>query len=111
MGSVSSIGDIIILVYFTIIIIIGLWASLKQKNTSSGYFLAGKPLTWFVIGASLFASNISIAHLLVYDHIGMGHKALFLEHIPHLQSQFKNPIDTKDGHCQVPEAPGMSSVY
>lgn len=63
MDSVSAIDTIIILTYFVAIVIIGLWASRKQKNTSSGYFLANKSLTWSVIGASLFASNISTVHL------------------------------------------------
>jgi SSS family solute:Na+ symporter len=59
----SNIGvwDITILViYFGIILWIAKWAS-GNKEDSNGpvdYFLAGKNQGWFVIGASLFASNI-----------------------------------------------------
>lgn len=41
---------------------IGLWVSREkkgQKKNASDYFLAGKGLPWWVIGASLIASNIS----------------------------------------------------
>ncbi|WP_223551653.1 enolase C-terminal domain-like protein [Aestuariivivens sp. NBU2969] len=48
-------------------------------------------------------------HLVLYNHIGMEHKALFLEHIPHLQSYFKHPVSIKNGHYQIPDNPGMSS--
>lgn len=48
-------------------------------------------------------------HLVLYNHIGMEHEALFLEHIPHLQSYFKHPVIIKNGVYQVPQYPGMSS--
>ena len=63
MNSIETFDILIIIFYLIFIIIIGLWSSRKQKNTSSGYFLANKSLTWSVIGASLFASNISTVHL------------------------------------------------
>lgn len=63
MNSISSIDLVIIIIYILAIVFIGLWYSRKKKNTSEGYFLAGKSLTWSVIGASLFASNISTVHL------------------------------------------------
>jgi len=58
--------DYMILIgYFAIIFIIAFWTSLKEKSTSSSakYFLGGKNIGWFVIGASLFASNIGSEHL------------------------------------------------
>lgn len=48
-------------------------------------------------------------HLVLYNHVGMEHEALFLEHIPHLQTYFKNPVIIKNGVYQVPQTPGMSS--
>jgi len=48
-------------------------------------------------------------HMVLYNHIGMGHEALFLEHIPHLQQYFKNPVVIKDGVYQVPQVAGMSA--
>lgn len=63
MKTISSIDIAVVIIYLVAIIFIGLWYSRKKKNTSEGYFLAGKSLTWSVIGASLFASNISTVHL------------------------------------------------
>jgi len=43
--------------YFLILIGVVWWSS-KQQNTSEDYFLAGRNIGWFAVGASLFASNI-----------------------------------------------------
>ena len=58
-----SYGDYaVFLVYFVIVSLYGWWVY-KRKNksdgTSKGYFLAEGSLTWWAIGASLIASNIS----------------------------------------------------
>ncbi len=39
------------------------WWSARQQKSSTDYFLAGRNLGWFVIGGSLFASNIGSEHL------------------------------------------------
>ncbi len=51
--------------YFVLVFGIAAWATLKEKvnSSSSDYFLGGKNVGWFVIGASLFASNIGSEHL------------------------------------------------
>ncbi|XP_021360257.1 sodium/glucose cotransporter 4-like isoform X2 [Mizuhopecten yessoensis] len=36
----------------------------KEKNTVKGYFLAGRSMLWFPIGASLFSSNIGSEHFI-----------------------------------------------
>lgn len=48
-------------------------------------------------------------HLVLFNHISIGHPVLLLEHIPHLKSYFKNPVKIIDGHYMVPQEPGMSS--
>ena len=48
--------------YFAIILGVGIYSS-KSKDDTSQYFLANRNLGWFVIGASLFASNIGSEHL------------------------------------------------
>ena len=40
-----------------------IWVSRMKEDTSSDYFLAGRDVTWLVIGASIFASNIGSEHL------------------------------------------------
>lgn len=58
----STIDIIIFIAYGVLIIGFGLWVSKEKKGhqkNSSDYFLAGKALPWWAIGASLIASNIS----------------------------------------------------
>ena len=38
------------------------WAS-RRQHSSTDYFLAGRNIGWFIIGASLFASNIGSEHI------------------------------------------------
>jgi L-fuconate dehydratase len=48
-------------------------------------------------------------HLVLFNHIGMGHEHLFLEHIPHLRPYFVHPAEIRDGYYRVPQVPGSSS--
>jgi L-fuconate dehydratase len=48
-------------------------------------------------------------HLVLFNRIALGHEALFLECIPHLQPHFVNPAQIQDGVYVTPEAPGSSS--
>ncbi|WP_426328457.1 enolase C-terminal domain-like protein [Pedobacter sp. R-06] len=47
-------------------------------------------------------------HLVLFNHIAMGHEALFLEHIPHLKQHFKNPIKIEKGVYITPREIGSS---
>lgn len=49
-------------VYFLVMVVIVWWSSRKQ-DTSTDYFLAGRNVGWFAVGASLFASNIGSEHI------------------------------------------------
>ena len=63
MEQISLIDTLIIGIYLVGILVIGV-LSVRQKNmTSDGYFLAGRDLNWIMVGAALFASNISTIHL------------------------------------------------
>ncbi|NND06852.1 MAG: sodium/solute symporter [Saprospiraceae bacterium] len=63
MTVLSTLDWVFILAYFSLILGIAWWV-IKQKNeTSDEYFLAGRNLGWFVVGASIFASNIGSEHL------------------------------------------------
>jgi len=56
--------DLAIIVFYLIgILLVGVWVARRQKMTSNSYFLAGRSLNWAVVGAALFASNISTIHL------------------------------------------------
>ncbi len=65
MVDLISLDYIIIVGYFILVFGIAAWATFKEKvnSSSSDYFLGGKNVGWFVIGASLFASNIGSEHL------------------------------------------------
>ena len=54
---------VIIIVYLVGIVVIGILSTRKLKLNSDNYFLAGRGLKWGMIGAALFASNISTIHL------------------------------------------------
>lgn len=54
---------VIIVVYLIGILAVGIWVVRRQKMTTSSYFLAGRSLNWALVGAALFASNISTIHL------------------------------------------------
>ncbi|HKL90069.1 MAG TPA: hypothetical protein VJ880_02695 [Allomuricauda sp.] len=64
MESVLERPDWIVLgIYFLALIGVAVWVvSQKNKNTED-YFLAGRNVGWFVIGASIFASNIGSEHV------------------------------------------------
>ena len=53
---------VIIITYLIGIMIIGIMVSHKKGATSTEFFLAGKTLPWFMVGAALFAANISTIH-------------------------------------------------
>lgn len=55
----SMIDYVIFSLYVLIIIGVGLAVSRHNKASAEGYFLAGRSLPWWAVGASLIAANIS----------------------------------------------------
>ncbi|CAL9696587.1 unnamed protein product [Knipowitschia caucasica] len=55
-----GVADIAVLVaYFVFVMAVGIWASVRaNRSTVGGYFLAGRSMTWWPIGASLMSSNV-----------------------------------------------------
>ena len=58
-----TIDYVVVAIYFALILFVGLYSS-RKKDDSSQYFLANRNLGWFIVGASLFASNIGSEHLI-----------------------------------------------
>src|ERR1019366_4084387 len=54
---------IVIAIYFSILLAVAWWVVRKGKDSAADYFLAGRNLGWWVIGASIFASNIGSEHI------------------------------------------------
>ncbi|KAL6041091.1 hypothetical protein STEG23_008931, partial [Scotinomys teguina] len=53
----------VIVIYFIVVLAVGLWAMVKSnRGTVGGFFLAGRDVSWWPMGASLFASNIGSNH-------------------------------------------------
>lgn len=59
--SFQAVDIIIICVYFLLVFVIGFYFSATHKSLTD-YFLAGRNLPWFIVGASMFTSNISSEH-------------------------------------------------
>jgi L-fuconate dehydratase len=47
-------------------------------------------------------------HLVLFNHIALGHDVLFLEHIPHLRNHFVFPANVRNGYYETPQEPGAS---
>jgi len=73
---------IAIIGYFGLLLTIAWWVILRRKDTADDYFLAGRNLGWWVVGASIFASNIGSEHLVglagsgCTDGVAMAHYEL-----------------------------------
>ena len=63
MGGFEALDWIAIAGYFGIMLVIVWWVVLQKQRTSTDYFLAGRNMPWFVVGASIFASNIGSEHI------------------------------------------------
>src|SRR5437773_3464094 len=64
MNYLTGLDWAIILFYFAVIAGISYWAvKTKHKTNAEDYFLAGRHLSWFIVGASIFASNIGSEHI------------------------------------------------
>ena len=58
-AGLSAIDYVIFGIYAVVIVAIGLYSSRKNTKSAEGYFLAGKSIPWWAVGASLIAANIS----------------------------------------------------
>jgi len=73
-GSFTFLDYVVFGLYAAIILSVGLWVSRGKKGvkkTAQDYFLAGKSLPWWAIGASLIAANISAEQMVAMSGSGM----------------------------------------
>lgn len=54
---------IFVILYLAVIAGVSIWSIRKSKDNASDYFLANRNLGWFVIGASILASNVGSEHI------------------------------------------------
>jgi len=82
MSTFARLDWIIVAGYFLIILGLAWWVIKKRQDTATDYFLAGRHLGWFIVGASIFASNIGSEHLVglagsgATDGVAMAHYEL-----------------------------------
>jgi len=68
--------------YFSLLLTLALWVIRRNKDTADDYFLAGRNLSWWIVGATIFASNIGSEHLVglagsgATDGVAMAHYEL-----------------------------------
>src|SRR6185369_12346425 len=66
-GTAVSFGTLdwaVVALYFLANTAICVWAALKKEKDTADYFLASRSAGWFLIGSSIFASNIGAEHLI-----------------------------------------------
>jgi SSS family solute:Na+ symporter len=63
MNFLGWIDWLFVILYLVVIGAVSVWSIRKSKETASDYFLANRNLGWFVIGASILASNVGSEHI------------------------------------------------
>lgn len=74
MNTFSSLDWIVIGSYFALLAGVAIWVITRKNRNTADYFLAGRNLGWFVVGASIFASNIGSEHVVGLAGTGAGGK-------------------------------------
>ena len=80
--NLTGLDWLVIALYFCILGGVAWWVVRHGKDTAADYFLAGRNLGWWVIGASIFASNIGSEHIVglagsgATDGVAMAHYEL-----------------------------------
>lgn len=64
MNEASVLALIVLLLYFAVVLGVGLWAGRREQNSAEEYFLAGRRLPWYAVGMSMVGSNISTEHFI-----------------------------------------------
>jgi SSS family solute:Na+ symporter len=78
----ATLDWLVVLAYMGLVAAVAVWVYTKRKDTPDDYFLADRNLGWFIVGASIFASNIGSEHLVglagsgATDGVAMAHYEL-----------------------------------
>jgi SSS family solute:Na+ symporter len=60
---ITALDYLMIALYFGVLLCVAWWVVKRGKENTTDYFLAGRNLGWWIIGASIFASNIGSEHI------------------------------------------------
>ncbi|WP_337174088.1 sodium:solute symporter [Paludisphaera sp.] len=81
-STLTGLDWLVVGTYFGLLLAVALWVIRKGKETADDYFLAGRNLSWWVVGASIFASNVGSEHVVglagsgAADGVAMAHYEL-----------------------------------
>jgi SSS family solute:Na+ symporter len=70
--SFSGLDWVVVALYFVANTAICIWCALMKEKDTADYFLASRSAGWFLIGSSIFASNIGAEHLIGLAGSGAG---------------------------------------
>ena len=107
-GSFSLLDNLILVAYLIVVLSLGFYYSRKEKKFND-YFLGGKNIGWFVLGMSIFATNISSEHFIGLAGSGasrglaVGQFELMAIFILIILGWFLAPIYIKSGVATMPE--------
>lgn len=74
MQTFHTLDWVVIIAYFLVIGLLAAWVISRKQKSTEDYFLAGRNMGWFVVGASIFASNIGSEHVVGLAGTGAGGK-------------------------------------
>lgn len=99
----------IVIIYLIIVYGIGFYYSRKKIENTKDYFLAGQNLSWYAVGISIFATNISSEHFIGLAGAGsvrgiaVAHFELLAIFILIILGKFIVPVYYKSGILTTPE--------
>jgi SSS family solute:Na+ symporter len=80
--TLTTIDWLALAAYFALLLVVAWWVIRQSKDTAADYFLAGRNLGWWIVGASIFTSNIGSEHVVglagsgAKDGVAMAHYEL-----------------------------------
>lgn len=107
-GNFTLVDNLVIVLYLIVVLSLGFYYSRREKKFND-YFLAGKNVGWFVVGMSIFATNISSEHFVGLAGSGasrglaVGQFELMAIFILIILGWFLAPIYIKSGVATMPE--------
>jgi len=63
MSGLVTLDWLVVGLYFMVLFGIAIWVIKQKQRNKEDYFLAGRNVGWFIVGASIFASNIGSEHI------------------------------------------------
>lgn len=99
---ITGIDWVVIAIYFSILLCVAWWVVRRGKDSAADYFLAGRNLSWWIIGASIFASNIGSEHVVGLAGAGATGGVVFGTLLPELRLNIGGTDRVTCPYCEHP---------